>query len=403
MNERKIININPDLFKTSSGGTRKKRDPEQKKEIKVKSQNDKQHNKTINRRILNEIRAQQEQNYKKLFGNENKKADVPTLPIQPPTDLDIFDRDFDESVNFLTSVSNKLEHKRAKENQTLKQYPSSNVTSLRCHPLAAQHMFSESVSNQLPESLEDMTQMLNVQPNMNMPMGPKLNHLPQYGCLKNGQLPTFRGLQRQLQHTQRNNSEVRAAPNLYPHIMVQSPSTQSIRPVQSGGQNLPSSSQFYPPPEPNPPASIIGGKTSVFSEMEKARNERKLKTSEMVKTMTNLKNMKTNKTVQPKYLKQKKTLRRTHYVGKSKIIPKVSVLISNKTIRNNISNKTQMLKQTPIYDIKRFLVKKGFIKVGSIAPNDVLRKMYESVSLICGEIQNHNPDNLLYNFFNDEK
>ena len=62
-----------------------------------------------------------------------------------------------------------------------------------------------------------------------------------------------------------------------------------------------------------------------------------------------------------------------------------------------------MLKQIPMQEIKRELIKKGFIRVGSIAPNDVLRKMYESVSLICGEIQNHNPDNLLYNFFNGEK
>ena len=45
-------------------------------------------------------------------------------------------------------------------------------------------------------------------------------------------------------------------------------------------------------------------------------------------------------------------------------------------------------------------MKRGFIKVGSTAPNDVLRKMYESATLICGEIQNHNPDNLLYNFMN---
>jgi hypothetical protein len=27
--------------------------------------------------------------------------------------------------------------------------------------------------------------------------------------------------------------------------------------------------------------------------------------------------------------------------------------------------------------------------------------MYESVSLICGDVQNHNPENLLYNFMND--
>jgi hypothetical protein len=60
-----------------------------------------------------------------------------------------------------------------------------------------------------------------------------------------------------------------------------------------------------------------------------------------------------------------------------------------------------MLRQIPIQEVRKYLIKKGFIKVGTTAPNDVLRKMYESVSLICGEVQNHNPENLLYNFMND--
>jgi hypothetical protein len=46
-------------------------------------------------------------------------------------------------------------------------------------------------------------------------------------------------------------------------------------------------------------------------------------------------------------------------------------------------------------------LKTGFIKVGSAAPSDVLRKIYESIKLIDGDVKNHNPDNLLYNFFND--
>ena len=77
--------------------------------------------------------------------------------------------------------------------------------------------------------------------------------------------------------------------------------------------------------------------------------------------------------------------------------------MSNKTIRSNISTKTQLLKQEPIQDIKKFLIKKGFIKVGTPTPNDILRKMYESVVLICGEVQNHNPENLLYNYVHDAK
>ena len=90
-------------------------------------------------------------------------------------------------------------------------------------------------------------------------------------------------------------------------------------------------------------------------------------------------------------------------MGKSKIQPKISVLVSNKTIRKNINNKAQLLKQTPIQEIKKYLIKKGFIRVGSIAPNDVLRKMYETATLMCGEIQNHNPDNILFNYLNSDK
>ena len=98
--------------------------------------------------------------------------------------------------------------------------------------------------------------------------------------------------------------------------------------------------------------------------------------------------------------KQKRTLRRTYKVGKSKVVPKISVLVSNRTIRNNITAKAQLLKQVPINEIKRYLIKHGFIKIGTTAPNDVLRKMYESAMLICGEVKNHNPDNLLYNYLN---
>jgi len=101
------------------------------------------------------------------------------------------------------------------------------------------------------------------------------------------------------------------------------------------------------------------------------------------------------------YPKQKRTVRRNFTVGRCKTKPIVGVLVSNRTIRNNTTTKTQLMKQTPIEDVRRYLVKKGFIKVGSIAPNDVLRKMHETACLMCGEIENHNPENLLYNYFHD--
>ena len=82
-------------------------------------------------------------------------------------------------------------------------------------------------------------------------------------------------------------------------------------------------------------------------------------------------------------------------------IPKVSVLVTNKTIRNNTTLRIMKIKEKPINEIKRELVKRGLIKVGTITPNDVLRQMYETVEMICGDVQNHNSKNLLYNFIND--
>ena len=98
--------------------------------------------------------------------------------------------------------------------------------------------------------------------------------------------------------------------------------------------------------------------------------------------------------------KHKKIKRRTFNAGKSKKIPKIGVLVSNKTIRNNTSLRIMKVKEVPISKIKKELVRRGLIKIGTITPNDVLRKMYESASMMCGDLYNHNPDNLLYNYFN---
>ena len=91
-----------------------------------------------------------------------------------------------------------------------------------------------------------------------------------------------------------------------------------------------------------------------------------------------------------------------HPPGKSKQFPRVSVLVSNKTIRNNTNLKSIDLQQSPIKDVKQYLLKQGLIKVGTSTPNNVLRQMYESAKLLPGEVKNYNPENLLYNYFNTE-
>lgn len=94
---------------------------------------------------------------------------------------------------------------------------------------------------------------------------------------------------------------------------------------------------------------------------------------------------------------QKRIIRRTHRVGRSKKQPIVSVLLPNKTIRSKVATHSKTMKTLPMSHIKNTLVKRGMIKVGSDAPENVLREIYENMCLIGGPVMNYNPDTLYYN------
>jgi hypothetical protein len=86
-------------------------------------------------------------------------------------------------------------------------------------------------------------------------------------------------------------------------------------------------------------------------------------------------------------------------VGKSPQTNKVSVLIKNKQTRKNTHTQMEQLVQTPIQDQKKYLKDHGIIKVGSVAPNEIIRQLYEN-TVVAGEIQNVNSNALLDGFIN---
>lgn len=372
--EKKTIQINPELFALSSR-TRKKREPRDPNNAPIRVKNSgggggggsKESNKTIRNRILKYIREQQEQNSKTHdLPGEFPKSGGHLSNGEEPDDAE---NDFESSLEFMKTFTEKAKQETIKNRQPV-------VNNVLYVP-----SITNSLLNPLPEHVLEMkpgeTQTLHLKPAM-----PNM-HRPVYGCMKGGELPTYKSWKNQTQRNPAANLSYQPRPpSSLENMTMTSLGNVGGMPTTASSAHAPSMSSPFPT-QPmrniNTPRETIN-QLALMKEMQK-RNE------EMEKIKKNVVRK-----------KQKKILRRTYRVGKSKKFPRVSVLISNKTIRRNITSKAYDMKQVPLEDVKKTLIRKGFIKAGSSAPVDVLRKMYETVGLMCGEVENHNPDYLLHNY-----
>jgi hypothetical protein len=363
---KRTITINPELFKiTTANKSRKKTDATGGK-IKVKSASPKKRDNTLKKKsILKMIRQHQEDKYKKLFGEKHRNT---TNEIQKEIDsISQIDSDFEESKKFLMKLAEENEEKEKHQrlNATIKRYPHDNNTdkmSLLYENVIPTFDTFEDVHLTFPNEATQITPTVSINPRATSFLQPK------FGCLKNGSLPTYR------------------------HYMNKT--MKQTQPI------LPEMNSIISVAPPSLPMNTLDN-AIVENKINNKIQENIKKMSEMKQMMTKLEAIKNNKI--KKCMRQKRIVRRTYKIGKSKVLPRISVLVSNKTLRNNTTTKCQLLKQDSIADIKKYLIKRGLIKVGTSAPNDVLRKMYESCVMICGEVQNHNPENLLHNFLNGKE
>jgi hypothetical protein len=381
MSEVRVIKFNEDLFKIPSGTQRKKPD----KPIKVKAQR-KVSDKTLRNRVLNEIRKNQEMHYKSLItgtkgalgGTEGALERTESGLSQSGGGSKEFNKDFDKSLEYMNQLAGKVKEEEKSRNTTLRLREYSNTDS----PIVR-----EPIENLMP-----VNNLIHVQMPVQSVGGEPIKLAPSlpYGCMKvGGSLPTYRAYHQ----TQKNYGSYGG--------IADSTARETGVSLSESAQSGTKSSLAQPIREPIlKPVETLKEQSSQALEtsLEKPLMVERILSPTEVAQQEKAKQQLAG-SVKPKVKRIKKLLRRTYRAGKDKHRPRVGVLLPNKTLRSNVTTKAYMLKQTPIEEIRKTLVKKGFIKHGSSAPNDVLRKIYESIQMIGGEVSNYNADNLLYNFF----
>ena len=317
-------------------------------------------------------------------------------------DLSDYTDEFNDSINYLQTLSkqkkendekanverNKQRMKDDLERRTLKNYQS-----LLSSPTLASSSNLPHVNIELPEELKQQlidvntTQFVMNALNSQGAQTPIVlsqpykidNGLP-YGCLKNGVKPSYK----EWNKTQRNmvvtnpNLSVVIDPNISPNVSERENRLQNLK-------NKIKEKQL-----------VISNNTITTENPEQGKQV----VIEENKTVEILDNR--PETVEATKQILKRTIRKKYTLGKTKNNRTVGILIKDRNTRKQVLTAQRELKKKSVNDIKTYLKDHNLIKVGSNAPNDVLRKMYEA-SMLAGEITNSNSDTLLHNLLKDDK
>ena len=420
----KKIDINPNLF--NIGGslkTRKKREKKQKStNVPLISPN------VLKNKLLKRIK---EHKIKETENLENNKRKLPEINGENiggnnggntnnnsiATDLGNYTDEFNDSINYLQTLSkqkkideqkdifekNKQKRKEDLERKTVKNYQSilSSPTNL------------PNVNIELPDELKEQLITINTQPQINYTAEPitltsySVDEVP-YGCLKNGIKPTYKVWNK----THKNISDT-SVTNMQP--LVLEPKVALLEPKVALLE--PKVALLEPKV-----ALLKPNITTQTNERENRLNNLKNKIKEKQNIINNGNNvtnitdtqevihtnneinsansMETSQIPTKKFIK--KTICRKYTLGKSKIKKTIGVLIKDRGTRKQVISAHRDLKKKSINDIKSYLKDHNLIKIGSTAPNDVIRKLYES-SMLAGEITNSNTDTLIHNLMKDDK
>ena len=418
----KKITVNPDLFNTG-GSTRKNRGEKKAKPVIPIQINENSLKKKFLNRIKEHKNKEKIESGLKSGGGTQNEIKVKEQIANQTNDGD----EFRDSLQYLSLLSKKKKEEGLKkrnmatiQNKTVKNPYSTPMSNMPPH-----------VELELPEELKEPIRVTPETPVMNLNYDdnyknyfnhnnqfqqrqpqtpaqtppprsqyvsttpnliqnqsqPQLNSLPAvidppYGCLKNANKPTYRNWVR----TKRNTGE----------------SDEIIPQSTTYSSNI----HFSPDPQNERQKRLEQlRKKMKEDEIQKLNSYNNATTmpekeSPILINDTQPVSQTTNTKEEPDKRYIKRTIKKKYTLGKSNVYRKVGILIKNNATRKKIINAQKELKKKSIHDIKKYLVEHGLLKVGSNAPNNVLRKTYES-SMLTGEVVNQNKDVLIHNLMND--
>jgi len=409
-NTKKTIQINPELFKIPGGAkTRKNRE---KKEVStmlnpIISPNN------LKNKLLKRIK---DHKMKETGSKSSPSSGKKNTKFSSETVVNSYSDEFYGAMNYLSDLSKKQKKDTEKDkyrenlnNKTVKSY--SSLSKPMVH----------NISLELPPELQVNTFVPDASPIISL--NTSGNDVP-YGCLKNGSKPTYRDWIK----TRKNHEfpELDARPptppkrntflkRMTPVASVLEPSLIKTSTALSREQRLDQIKQKLKRIQDqeiksNPEASKLSENLKMLEAIT-PESEKKVvlpslaeiddikieKTQDVAQVIKEIKER--EESVPKQYLKR--TVRRKFTLGKSDKLRKVAILLKDSQTRKNVIDVQHELKKTNITDVRKYLRQHGIIKIGSVAPNEILRKTFET-AMLAGEITNINKDILLHNFLNED-
>ena len=417
MSTKKTITINPDLFNYGSKSkTKKNREKKPPVIPSLISPN------ILKNKLLERIKNHKIRETEGLENNKTKLAESNNKPNLKPVENLTFTDEFNDSISYLKSLSSqkKIDKKRELMNKTIKRPTIINNT--HSNNNNSNYSFAN-VNLDLPEELKETIMPIANTTTFSL----KTNDVP-YGILKNGSKPTYR----EYNKTQRafevvspkqaliidnkptiigvNNEREKRMNNLKEKLQQKKMEKQKTQNVRIEEPTITNDSQNQNSTQ-NSSISQLLNESQLLNVNQLSNDSQNSSQSvffneeNKVAFSDNLVN--DSNSQEPVFINKpvkrilKRTIKRKYTLGKSKIKRTVGVLLKDRATRKKIINAQKEIRKHNINDVKEYLREHNLIKIGSNAPNDVLRKMYEN-SMLAGELTNINKDTMLHNFIKED-